>query len=315
MKDIKENKLLVSIVVITYNSADFILDTLESVKNQTYKNIELIITDDKSKDNTIEICKKWLDENSKEFINSRIIITENNSGIPANCNRGIHAANGEWIKIIAGDDILLPDAIENYVLFAEQNQECEIIHAKVIRMVHQGDKIEKINAEKYPKTLHHKMSPKTQFKLLKFSTIVLAPTVFMKKKLLENLDYFDESIKLCEDWPFWLKLTLNGKKFYFFNKETVIYRIHDKSVYSGSENKFFINPFHAVQKSIYEKYIRKNINFIEKIIFDSHYKLMEKFFKFNEKPSNYGKLIYNLLRMPYRVYSKLVFIIYNKRVC
>ncbi|MBW1657695.1 glycosyltransferase [Flavobacterium quisquiliarum] len=310
------NDIIVSVVVITYNSADYVLETLESIKKQTYKNIELIITDDKSKDNTIEICNKWLDENSKEFINSRIIITANNSGIPANCNRGIHAAKGQWIKIIAGDDILLPDAIKNYVQFAEQNKECEIIHAKVVRMVHKGEEIEKISAEKCPKTLHQQMSSKTQFKLLRFSTMVLAPSVFMKKILLENLDYLDESIKLCEDWPFWLKLTLNGKKFYFLNKETVLYRIHEKSVYSGNENKFFINPFYTVQKSIYEKYIRENINFCEKIIFDSHYQLMDYFFKFNEKPSNSSvKIIYNILRMPYRIYSKIIFMTYNKIIC
>ena len=71
------NDIIVSVVVITYNSADYVLETLESIKKQTYKNIELIITDDKSKDNTIEICNKWLDENSKEFIKSRIIITAN----------------------------------------------------------------------------------------------------------------------------------------------------------------------------------------------------------------------------------------------
>lgn len=315
MKSIQDETLLVSIIVITYNSEDFILETLNSIKNQTYKNIELIITDDKSKDNTVEICNNWLNENSQEFINSKIITTTNNSGIPANCNRGIHAAKGEWIKIIAGDDILLSDAIEKYVQFAKQNRDCEIIHSKVIRMVHKGNDIEMISAKKYPKTLHQKMSSKSQFKLLRFSTIVLAPSVLMKRRLLENLNYLDESIKMCEDWPFWLKLTHHGKKFYFLNEETVLYRIHEKSVYSGSENKFFINPYYIVQKEIYEKYIRKNINPLEKLIFDYHYNLMEYFFKFNNLPSKSIKSSYNILRLPYRVYSKLIFLMNSKRIC
>ncbi|EJG01879.1 glycosyltransferase [Flavobacterium sp. F52] len=313
MKNIKEDTLLVSIIVITYNSADYVLETLESIKNQTYKNIELIITDDKSKDNTIEICNKWLDENRKEFTSSKIIVTANNSGIPANCNRGIHAAKGDWIKIIAGDDILLPDAIENYIRFAGQNEECEIIHSKVVRMVHRGSEIEKINAERYPKTLHQNMFPKTQFKLLRFSTMVLAPTVFMKKDLLERLDYLDESIKLCEDWPFWLKLTYHGSKFYFLNKEMVLYRIHEKSVYSSNENKFLIAPFHSVEKSIYEKYIRENVNFFDKLIFDYYYALRDYFFRFNDSSFNsLIKFFYDFLSLPYRVYRKLTFLVYNK---
>lgn len=304
---------LVSIVVITYNSRDFVIETLESIKNQTYKNLELIVSDDNSNDNTVQICNDWLKENRERFINFRIIVTSNNSGIPANCNRGIKASEGEWIKVIAGDDLLLPYAIDKYISFAEQNEECEIIHAEVIRMVHKQDKIEQINAEKFPKTLHQKMSPKTQFRLLKFSSMVKAPSVFIKKILLENLDYFDESIRLCEDWPFWLKLSLYGKKFYFLNEETVFYRIHEKSVYSGSENKFLINPFYSVEKKIYEKYIRNNINLFERVIFDFHYNLRHVFFKFNAtSPFYLIKNCYTFLNLPYRLYMKLVFLKYNK---
>lgn len=307
------DNIIISVIVITYNSADFILETLESIKNQTYKNIELIITDDKSKDNTVQICNNWIKENKGRFINFRIIVTANNSGIPANCNRGIQASKGEWIKLIAGDDVLLPDAIEKYIAFAEQNEECEIIHAKVIRMVHNGNILEYTNAEKSPKTLHQRMSPKKQFKLLRFSSMVKAPSVFIKKILLENLGYFDETIRLCEDWPFWLKLTLYGKRFYFLNEETVFYRIHEKSVYSGSENKFLITPFYSIEKIIYEKYIRKNINLLERVIFDYHYNLRHVFFKFNgTSPFYLIKNGYTFLNLPYRLYMKLVFLKYNK---
>jgi alpha-1,3-rhamnosyltransferase len=313
MKNSKKDALLVSVIVITYNSKDFIIETLNSIKNQTYKNIELIVSDDKSSDNTVQICNDWLKENSKEFINSTLIITEKNSGIPANCNRGIYASEGEWIKILAGDDVLLPDAIEKYVLFVEKNEDCEIVHAKVIRMVHKGDKIDKIYAEKNPKTLDQKMSSKQQFKLLRFSTMVLAPSVLIKRKLLEDLEYLDESIKMCEDWPFWLKLTQHGKKFYFLNEETVLYRIHEKSVYSVTENKFLISPFHSVEKSIYQKYIRSTLNFVEILIFDYHYKLMQFFFKFNDTSSrSLMKNTYDILRFPYRAYGKLVLLTNNK---
>ena len=61
---------LVSIVVITYNSSKYVLDTLQSVYNQTYKNLELIISDDCSSDNTVAIVEKWLIDNGNRFVES-----------------------------------------------------------------------------------------------------------------------------------------------------------------------------------------------------------------------------------------------------
>lgn len=301
---------LVSVVVVTYNSADFVLETLESIKKQTYQKIEIIISDDKSKDDTIQICNNWIDENIDRFISSKIITTDKNLGIPANCNRGVRESNGEWIKLIAGDDMLLPDALEKYIKFIKLNNNCEIVHAKVIRMIHKNDTIEYIEAEKILETLDEKMQPYEQFRLLKFSSMVKAPSVFIKKELLEILNYFDESIKLCEDWPFWLKLTKAGKKFYFLNEEIVLYRIHDKSVYSSGEKKFIIPPFYSTEEQVYKGYIRNNIGFLEKIIFDYHYGLKKYFFKFNNVSyNNIVSSIYSILNFPYRMYAKFIFLI------
>jgi len=85
----KKNNPLVSIIVITYNSAKFVLETLESAKAQTYQNIELIISDDGSTDNTVQICREWLKNNKESFVNTELITVEKNTGIPANCNRGV----------------------------------------------------------------------------------------------------------------------------------------------------------------------------------------------------------------------------------
>ena len=100
------NNVLVSVVVLTYNSSTTIIETLNSVKEQTYSNIELIITDDASSDTTIDICRQWLDLNGKYFFNFCLITVEFNTGLPANCNRALNASKGEWIKFIAGDDSL-----------------------------------------------------------------------------------------------------------------------------------------------------------------------------------------------------------------
>lgn len=106
---------LVSVIVITYNSAKFITETLESIKSQTYQNLELIVSDDCSSDNTIDICNKWVESNKSRFIHSAIITSDKNTGIPANCNRGLRASKGQLIKSIAGDDTMEIDFISRCV--------------------------------------------------------------------------------------------------------------------------------------------------------------------------------------------------------
>ena len=117
----KENQL-VSVVLITYNSSSYVLDTLESVKNQTWDNIELIVSDDGSTDDTITICSSWIAENQNRFYKVVLITVAENTGIPSNCNRGLRATQGEWLKIISGDDILLNSCISQYLSTAAHFQ-------------------------------------------------------------------------------------------------------------------------------------------------------------------------------------------------
>ena len=125
------NNPLVSVVVITYNSARTVLDTLDSIANQTYQNIELIISDDCSQDDTVSVVNTWVEENKNRFISVKILTVEKNTGLVKNCNRGRKAAKGEWIKGIAGDDMLMPDAIEEYIKFILANPQCQMCVAGV----------------------------------------------------------------------------------------------------------------------------------------------------------------------------------------
>ena len=83
------NNPFVSIIVVTYNSSKYILDALASIKDQNYQNFELIISDDCSTDNTIQICTNWVKAN-QAFVNFKttIIKSKTNTGVTANCNRG-----------------------------------------------------------------------------------------------------------------------------------------------------------------------------------------------------------------------------------
>ena len=112
---------IISIVVISYNAEKLIEETLNSIKSQTYKNIELIITDDCSKDDTFNVAKKWCEENSIRFVNTICVQTIGNKGIPHNINNGIRYAQGKYIKVIAADDLLVDTFIQDMYNFCEEN--------------------------------------------------------------------------------------------------------------------------------------------------------------------------------------------------
>ncbi len=219
---------LVSIIVVTYNSSKYVLETLESAKNQTYQNIELIITDDGSQDNTVEICKDWLSENSISFVRTELITVEKNTGIPANCNRGVKAAQGEWIKFIAGDDELLIDCISNNIDYIKKRE----IKALQTLSRYYYDSFEEQNYIQSGPVATDFFSQQAleQYEMLMKINYISAPSMFLKKEEIIRLNGFDETFTLLEDITMWMNLTRTGVKIYFHNVETVNYRIHRDSV-------------------------------------------------------------------------------------
>jgi alpha-1,3-rhamnosyltransferase len=220
---------LVSIIVITYNSSKYVLETLESARLQTYGNIELIVSDDCSADNTVEVCRNWIEENRERFARTNLITTLKNSGISPNCNRGLYAAEGEWVKLIAGDDILLSNAIQ--ILVDKVNSD------NTIQFLFGGCKIftdDYILPEvELPDSCLKEMNAKKQYKyLLTHTGKIHGPTSFLNRKKLLELSGYDESIPFSEDWPLWIKATQNQHRLYFIDDAIALYRKHENGIYS-----------------------------------------------------------------------------------
>ncbi|WP_312762527.1 glycosyltransferase [Epilithonimonas sp.] len=228
---------LVSIIVITYNSSKYVLETLESARAQTYQNIELIISDDGSKDATVEICRDWLKENSDRFVHSQLITVEQNTGIPANCNRGVKASKGEWIKLIAGDDVFTDNAFANFV-HASQKTSSLIIQTNAMifnENFNEKNLIGKFITRSFPKFFT--LEPAKQNRLLLTHVYLNAPAVFFNRQVFESLK-FDEDFPMIEDYPFWVKATMLGLKIDYLEVTTVKYRIHSNSVQTLDKNVY-----------------------------------------------------------------------------
>lgn len=258
MNEIRETPL-VSVVVITYLSEKYILETLESIKAQNYQNIELIISDDGSHDSTVLLCKQWIADNKTRFFTTEIITVPVNTGIPSNVNRGVKASQGEWIKYIAGDDILLPDCISSNLNFALDNN-ISFLFSKPVYIDDDSEIIEDTSKlQKYnDNDEFYNLNAKQQFLSLLYKRYPMSPpTCFLKKYDLDKIGWFSEEF-LNEDFPLYLKVTKAGYKLYFMNKETVLYRKHATSISSIYQNEQAITIW---EKTRLEKTIRVHITY------------------------------------------------------
>lgn len=220
---------LVSIIIITYNSSKHVLETLESAKLQTYQNIEIIISDDCSTDNTVEVCMQWIEENRSRFVRAELITAKKNTGIPANCNRGLGVAQGEWIKIIAADDILLRNCIEVMVAFSIV-KESYIATSCVEEFCEDGLPVRVNKRDASGRIAFFKKKHSEQFKSYVRNPVFLnTPAILFRNDLFKTIGCFDESFKMLEDQPFLLKALRAGYNIYCNEEITVRYRTASKT--------------------------------------------------------------------------------------
>lgn len=116
------NQPLVSIAVITYQNGSYIAQCIESILSQTYKNIEIIISDDGSTDDSFQIIKTYAEKNN----NIKFLTAFLNQGISENINKAFNNCRGKYICLIAGDDAMYPEKIEKQVEFLEKNPEYDL---------------------------------------------------------------------------------------------------------------------------------------------------------------------------------------------
>ena len=224
------DNILVTVAIGTYNSSNSVIETLESIKQQTFQNIELIVSDDCSHDDTVEKCKEWIDNNNKRFSSVQLLTAPHNTGTAANCNRIFRASRGEWVKPLGADDTLLPTCIEDYVHYIQNHPEVNWVAAK---MKHYREYFEDEFYEDYEDyysrmKCYFEMDASSQFTEMLRVPFIGAPTQFMRRDMILNNGGYNEKYGILEDIPMHLKLLRLGYKCYFLDKYTVNYRMRGK---------------------------------------------------------------------------------------
>ncbi|EJF32309.1 MULTISPECIES: glycosyltransferase [Enterobacteriaceae] len=225
---------LISIIIASFNAENYIRETLESCINQSYKKIEIIIVDDCSTDNSVNIISDWCEEKKKTHpgVDCTLIPSEKNNGITTNFNNALPSIKGDWIKCLGSDDLLLPDAIQNFVSRLERLKNTERLGAVFTYFETFGLHVEK--PQRYPLAWTKdviQLKPswlKAKLSMIHFNNV--APGAFINKK---HFSGFDTHFKLLEDLPLWLKFIDNNINVLFFEYTSVLYRIHANQVTSS----------------------------------------------------------------------------------
>lgn len=236
-----DNNMKVSIITVVYNGAATIEQTILSVLNQSYKNIEYIVIDGLSVDGTQEIVRKYQD-----FI--AYFVSEEDNGIYDAMNKGIRKATGDIIGIINSDDWYAYDAVESAVDYLTR-EKTDVVYGRWHNVYLNGTEGD---------------IPKKPLEDIRYRMIIPHPTVFVKKDVYEKYGLFDLKYQLAADYDFLLKLYYEGASFGYMDRIIAYFREGGRSERNGiqaSEEARTIAmkylPMCREEKSVLEKIEKK----------------------------------------------------------
>ncbi len=247
------NNPLFSIVVPTFNRADLILKTLNTVFNQSYKNFEIIVVDNGSTDNTIEVLQPLIQQNKIRFVKNKI-----NKERSFSRNRGMEEAKGDFLTLLDSDDLMYKNALADAANFIKLNPQSHFFH-NLYHLVNQNGDI--IYKYRFP-------SAKRAVKGIANGNFLSCIGVFLSKEIYTKYRFETNPVILgSEDWEFWIQILANyplgrikkinhaivhheGRSITAFSLESIIKR-----------KKFIVDQvqFNPNLNKIYHRYI-KNIN-------------------------------------------------------
>jgi len=240
----------VSIIVTCYNKDSYIAETIKSVLLQTYTNFELIIINDGSTDNSLEIIESFTDK--------RIILCNQiNGGENSARNRGISMVSGEYIAFLDGDDIWESTKIEEQINYIEKNNfDMCFCNYNII------DKEGILNFFFFKLDFLNYSYSSLKNKILTGNYILgSASSVVVKKDIVNKVGFFDTNLKWGGDWEYWIRIVFTTKEIGFLDKELVSIRFGIEQVQSTLTKTIRLNDTKLILNKCLKSY---NLNNYEK---------------------------------------------------
>jgi glycosyltransferase involved in cell wall biosynthesis len=208
----------VSVIIPNYNYANYISRTIDSVLAQTYKNLEIIVIDDGSKDDSLKILENYGDKVT--------VLKQKNQGVSRARNNGAAKSNGEYIAFLDADDIWLPDKLTTQMQRFFEDSDVGLVHCSM-NFINQNDE--------YCGENHNGMEGNIAEEFLRFEKGVVVgagSTGVVSRKIFDELGGFDERLSTAADWDFCYRLATKYK-LGFVREPLVLYRIHNSNMHGN----------------------------------------------------------------------------------
>jgi len=182
----------VSVVIPTYNYARYVPEAIDSVLAQSFEELEVIVVDDGSTDQTAEILRA--------FGGQLRDIRQEHRGLSAARNTGIRAARGQYVAFLDSDDLWLPDKVSLQVARLDAEPEVGLVYGETL-FFH--------DSTPATLTLHSRFAPHPSGRILSWlvrGNVILSPTPMVRRELFERVGLFDETLSACEDWDMWIRI-------------------------------------------------------------------------------------------------------------
>jgi glycosyltransferase involved in cell wall biosynthesis len=234
---------LVSVVVPAYKHAHYVRHALDSVFRQAYDDIELILVDDQSPDNTFELAQKWAERKNVKRRFRRVVATRNpvNLGAHESINRGISLAKGDFITILNSDDAYAPSRIESLV--TEANRSGASLLFSGVRVIDDkgGWQLRPgLPAELESAADFASFYPSVSFALLRKNIACSTGNLFFSRSLFDEVGLF-RAFKYCHDWDFLLRACLVTEPV-FLPEALYDYRIHGANSFAALKVEQYLEP-------------------------------------------------------------------------
>ena len=260
----------VSIIMPTYNRADYLKKSIQSVLDQTFIDFEIIVMNNYSTDNTLEAINSFNDSRIK-------VINFKNDGIIAKSrNQGIMQSVGKYVAFLDDDDLWCPDKLEFQVKYLDKHPEFDLVYSNALIIDEHGNRKDLLIDSKQAKTGR-------VFLDLLYENFVPILTVLMKREIFATNGYLNEdpNIRAAEDYEYWLRASLKFD-FGYIDQPLALYRVHSECV-SGAINRpllwqkvlhsFIYNP--EVPEKYYDE-IMRNIERINADVSVYYWSILDK---------------------------------------
>lgn len=245
---------LVTVIAVCYNHSKFVIECLDSIRNQTYHHVQLIIMDDCSQDNSVEIIRDWIE---RYGIECNFITHQKNQGLCRTLNEALKLAQGEYISIVATDDLWLPEKLAMQVEVLERlPRDVGVVYGDSWQITEEGELLPELLLKPYQERYGTLPEGDIYSRLIE-GDFIPALNALTRRSCYDLVGQYDERLSY-EDWDMWLRIAQKFK-FSFLSQVVTKYRhvsnsmtraIHEKRTIPRYRSNFLIFSKHVKNPSL-----------------------------------------------------------------